>query len=414
MTKRKSKSLPSKALRDRAIDQMTAKPAASRGTRSGSAHPETTLAEYRQELAIHQVELELQNEELRAARLELEAGLDRYTQLFDFAPIGYATLAADGTVRELNHVGASFLFENRSRLIGKRFGLFVAPSDRAAFNELLRVVLESDQKETCELRLRNLGDSQAVVRITAVTLAGAEPTILVAFEDITAQKLAEERLLRADLALREADRRKDEFLAVLSHELRTPLSTLLMYGQLLRQGTMDPNRVRVAAEAIERAARIQARLIDDLLDVSRIVAGKLSMQIDEVNLAAVARAALDAVAKEAERRRISIEYTFDAAVPLVSGGYGAPAAGHHEPFDQCHQVHAPGGQIRLKLKVLGDLRAHPGRGQRRRHRCDFLTPHLRAVLAGRPERDAQDRRARARALDRAIHHRGASRHDSGA
>src|SRR5262245_19505478 len=76
--------------------------------RSGIVEP---VDRYRQELEIHQVELELQNEELRTARIELEAGLDRYTQLFDFAPIGYALLDREGVIRALNHVGAGHLYE---------------------------------------------------------------------------------------------------------------------------------------------------------------------------------------------------------------------------------------------------------------------------------------------------------------
>jgi two-component system, chemotaxis family, CheB/CheR fusion protein len=314
MPKRQPKAFPSTSVLQSALERMAA-------SQKGDAPPrgDTKTTDYPQELAIHQVELELQNEELRAARLELEAGLDRYTQLFDFAPIGYATLDVDGIVREMNHVGASLLYDSRSRLIGKRFGLFVAPPDRTVFHELLEQVVRTNEKQAGELRLVSVSEERPIVRVTAVSLAGAKPTILIAFEDITAQKRAEERLLHADLVLREADRRKDEFLAVLSHELRTPLSTLLMYGQLLRQGGMDQEKIHTAAGAIERAARVQARLIDDLLDVSRIVAGKLNMQVDQVNLASVARAALESVMKEAEKKRITIESVFDATAPVILG-----------------------------------------------------------------------------------------------
>jgi PAS domain S-box-containing protein len=310
--KRKSKGGERNDLRRRAMDLLR--------TRVGNQNGHTDRdAMQRQELEIHRVELELQNEELRAARGELEAGLDRYTQLFDFAPIGYATLDEDGTIREINHVGASLLYESRSRLIGKRFALMVSPADRASFNELFRKALESDTRETRELELMYLSDERPTVRFTVASLAGAKPTVLLAFEDISPQKQAERRLLRADAALREADRRKDEFLAVLSHELRTPLSTLLMYGQLLRAGGLDAEKIHDAAEAIERSARVQARLIDDLLDVSRIVAGKLTMRVAEVNVVAVARAALDAVRESAERKGIELLADFEARPPLVLG-----------------------------------------------------------------------------------------------
>src|SRR5689334_4189823 len=114
MTKRKRTPFDSTQLRKRAIEVLGKKSA--RGSASEGA-----LTRDKQELDIHRVELDLQNEELRRARSELETALDRYVQLFDFAPIGYATVSADGSVREMNHVGAGLLYERRSRLMGKRF-----------------------------------------------------------------------------------------------------------------------------------------------------------------------------------------------------------------------------------------------------------------------------------------------------
>jgi CheY-like chemotaxis protein len=92
-----------------------------------------------------------------------------------------------------------------------------------------------------------------------------------------------------------------------------------MYGQLLRQGGLDEDRIRTAAEAIERAARVQARLIDDLLDVSRIVSGKMRMQVDQVNLIDITRAALATVEREAERKRVEIVPDFEPSVPAIAG-----------------------------------------------------------------------------------------------
>jgi PAS domain S-box-containing protein len=308
----------------------------------------------RQEIEIHRVELELQNEELRAARTELEAGLDRYTQLFDFAPIGYATLDEDGTIHEINHVGAALLFENRSRLIGRRFVSVVSPPHRPSFDELFRTVLESDRRETRELELVTLSEERPTVRFTAASLAGAKPTVLVAFEDISTQKRAEQRILRADAALREADRRKDEFLAVLSHELRTPLSTLLMYGQLLRAGGLDAEKIHTAAEAIERSARVQARLIDDLLDVSRIVTGKLTMRVAGVNLIGVGRAALDAVHESAERKRVEIIPDFEPRVSLVLGDAERLQQVVVNLLVNAIKFTPTGGNVRLRVGQRGD------------------------------------------------------------
>jgi PAS domain S-box-containing protein len=105
------------------------------------------------ELQVHQIELEMQNEELREARAEIEAGLERYTNLYEFAPVGYFTLARDGTIRQTNLRGANLLGMERSRLIGARFDLFITDIDHPTFNTFIKKVFESQAKETCEVAL---------------------------------------------------------------------------------------------------------------------------------------------------------------------------------------------------------------------------------------------------------------------
>jgi PAS domain S-box-containing protein len=114
--------------------------------------------------------------------------------------------------------------------------------------------------------------------------------------DITERKRAEEDLRRANFALAEADRRKDEFLAMLAHELRNPLSVIGGASEILqRPGGMEPE-VQRAREAIERQARHMARLVDDLLDVSRVTQGKIALKNERVPLADVLRHAAEATA----------------------------------------------------------------------------------------------------------------------
>jgi PAS domain S-box-containing protein len=311
MRKRASGPTVASVLRKRAEGRL-----ARRGASHGDAPEPSQLL---QELEIHRVELEMQNEQLRTTQTELAEGLDRYTQLFDFAPIGYATLDPTGAVLQMNHVGATLLGKSRAHLVGRAFMSYVAKPHRAAFISLLKNVLTDNLKKACEVELvRELAD-RPTVRLTATTLAGKEPTVLLAFEDISAQKRAELALRRADDELREADRRKDQFLAVLSHELRTPLSSLLLYGQLLQRTRLDEAGIRRTGEMIERAAKAQSRLIEDLLDVSRIAAGKLSMRRDEVSLGATVRAAVEAVAGEARKRSIDLAVAIDPGVPPVIG-----------------------------------------------------------------------------------------------
>ena len=109
------------------------------------------------ELEVHQIQLEMQNEELQRTRGEVEAILAQYTDLYDFAPVGYFTLGRDGAIRRVNLTGASLLGVERIGLSGRRFGLFVSEEARPAFNAFLDKVFASQAKETCEVALLKEG-----------------------------------------------------------------------------------------------------------------------------------------------------------------------------------------------------------------------------------------------------------------
>jgi signal transduction histidine kinase/ActR/RegA family two-component response regulator len=124
---------------------------------------------------------------------------------------------------------------------------------------------------------------------------------------------------RADLLDREqqANRLKDEFLATLSHELRTPLNAIVGWVHLLRRGQLPQEEVQHALERIDRNAHAQARLVQDLLDVSRITSGKLLLDIREMDLAAVALNAIDACRPAAEARQVILVAQFSGTFPTM-------------------------------------------------------------------------------------------------
>jgi signal transduction histidine kinase len=135
------------------------------------------------------------------------------------------------------------------------------------------------------------------------------------------RNMLEVRLLH--LELKNANRLKDEFLATVSHELRTPLSAILGWVRMLRSERLPPNRAKHAGAVIEHNASVLAHLIDDLLDVSRIVAGTLRLESKPVDLVAVARAALDTVRPMAVTRKVRLGFSPDRpAIGTVSGDAG--------------------------------------------------------------------------------------------
>ncbi|NDG98110.1 MAG: hypothetical protein EBY11_09245, partial [Proteobacteria bacterium] len=107
----------------------------------------------------------MQNKELRAAQVRSTEHLERYTDLYDFAPVGYFTFTTDGTVRAVNLLGATLAGLERGRLVGRRFGLFVNEADRGKFSDFLKCVLTSEGKQSCEVRLAHEGTVPRDVKI---------------------------------------------------------------------------------------------------------------------------------------------------------------------------------------------------------------------------------------------------------
>jgi len=128
-----------------------------------------------------------------------------------------------------------------------------------------------------------------------------------------------EELRQARLQAEEANRLKDEFLATLSHELRTPLNAILGWSQMLQSQHLDESEAKKALATIERSARAQNQLIDDLLDVSRIITGKLRLDVRAVDLGSVIMAAVDAVRPAAEAKNIRLQTLLDPQAGLISG-----------------------------------------------------------------------------------------------
>jgi diguanylate cyclase (GGDEF)-like protein/PAS domain S-box-containing protein len=159
--------------------------------RKKSLITETDTLRLVHELEVHQIELEMQNEELARARGEMKTLLDQYTDLYDFAPVGYFTLAHDGIITQVNLTGASLLGAERGKLLKRRFGLFVDPQSRPAFTAFLEKVFDGDEKETCEVKLLKEKAESFWAQIEAVR---DDQMCRVIVSDITERKLAGENL----------------------------------------------------------------------------------------------------------------------------------------------------------------------------------------------------------------------------
>jgi len=117
------------------------------------------------ELQVHQIELELQNEALREARLQVEEAAERYADFYDFAPVGYVTLDRSGNICQCNLALASLLGRNRARLVGARFGFSVAMAEREMFANFLRQVFDQGSEHSCDLTLIRSDDAKPGIRV---------------------------------------------------------------------------------------------------------------------------------------------------------------------------------------------------------------------------------------------------------
>ncbi len=158
---------------------------------------------------------------------------------------------------------------------------------------------------------------------TSISISRHAAALMRSEQDL--RTLAEERsrLLESERAARsEAERAstmKDEFLATLSHELRTPLSAILGWSQLLRSNSLSGDEIQQGTEAIERNARLQTQLIEDLLDMSRIVSGKIRLDVQRVDLASIVDSTIDSVRHSAEAKHIQLRKVIDPYAGHVSG-----------------------------------------------------------------------------------------------
>ena len=206
---RKKQAAPDAAaeLRRQAEERLDGLSAAAAAAAAAASPAPEDLAAAVHELRVHQIELEMQNEELRRAQLELEAQREKYFALFDRAPVGYLTIGDKGIVGDANFTAARLLGVERQMLVGQPFSAFVIAADRDAYYLHLRKLEKTEAPQSRELRLQRVGAGPFWARIEGQPRRGADGETLsfwVTFTDISARKRAEEALLRSEEQLARA------------------------------------------------------------------------------------------------------------------------------------------------------------------------------------------------------------------
>ena len=289
------------------------------------------LAELVHEIQVHQEELDAQNHQLIETQRALEESRDRYVDLYDFAPIGYMTISPSGMIREINLTGATLLGRDRNRIVGLPFNVFVTSADKPTFSEHLTQCRQIEHGGVLtELTLMTA--TPTVVQLVTRRHRGStsqEPVFLTAIIDITARKTLERERREAEdardklsrdreLARARADA-KDHFLATLSHELRTPLTPIVATMSNHRLISLAPEPLRTALHTVQRNLDLEVRLIDDLLDVTRISRDRLVLTHEQVDVHVVVQEVVDMLRPEIQRRDIKVTTSLDAPKHFVVG-----------------------------------------------------------------------------------------------
>jgi PAS domain S-box-containing protein len=205
------------------------------------------------------------------------------------------------------------------RISTDEWGRFTHPDDLARMTAHLGAVLAGTEPAAADYRIVTVdGRTRWLSYAGRLQRTPAGERLLGTVLDITARKRDEIALRDAMAAAQSANRLKDDFLATLSHELRTPLTAILGYARLLRGGSVPPEMQRRAIDVIERNARAQADLVEELLDMSRVSAGKVLLETELVTVAAILQDAVDALRPSAESKDVHIAVDASPDIPLVA------------------------------------------------------------------------------------------------
>jgi len=210
------------------------------------------------ELRVHQIELEMQNEELRRTQQELEASRERYFDLYDLAPVGYFTLSEQGLILEATLTAAKLFGVARSVLVKQPLSRFILPEDQDIHYRHRKALLETGAPQSWELRVLRKDATPLWVRVEATTAQGIEgsPVWRAVVSDITESKQAEWALKTTNAELR-------EFAFALTHDLQEPLRMVVNFTQLLAEekaGKLGEDGDKYISYSVEGALRIEALL----------------------------------------------------------------------------------------------------------------------------------------------------------
>jgi hypothetical protein len=308
------------------------------------------------------VEVKQQATQLAAVNTELSKSEERFRTLCACSPLGIYVADVEGRCTYINPRCQAICGLTLEENLAEVWQREVHPEDRDRVVADWLAWIKESQEYSNEFRLAGSENVRWIhVQSSPMfsdlgKLIGHVGTV----RDITDRKQAEEergRLIREQVARQEAERAnqmKDEFLAILSHELRTPLNAILGWSRLLRVKKFDEETIDKALETIERNAKSQAQLIEDILDVSRILRGKLNLNKHPIRLESVIELAIDSLQPLAEEKSIVLELTSSPNVGEVIGDFDRLQQIVWNLLSNAIKFTQEEGKVEVRLESVGD------------------------------------------------------------
>lgn len=318
--------------------------------------PPKDMQQVLHELTVHQIELEMQNEELHSAQMELDAARARYFNLYDLAPVGYLTLSEKGLIIESNLTAAKLLGVARGALVMKPISGFILKEDQDIYYLHRRQLMETGVPQSGELRmLKNDGTVfWAHLQATGARAVDGSRVCRVVVSDITYLKQREEELSAAKETAERANFAKSQFLANMSHEIRTPLNGIMGTLQVLQMTALTEAQ-KEYIEVTRASSEALLTVLNDILDYSKIEAGRMELENTVFNLKTVLEDSVRLFSLSAAEKGLKMATDIGGDVPKILIG---------DPF-RLRQVlsnlignavkYTHEGRIDVSVLVIGDL-----------------------------------------------------------
>ncbi len=237
------------------------------------------------ELEVHQIELELQNEELVIAKENAERAGEKFTELYDFAPSGYFTLNAEGDIVHLNLAGAQMLGKERMRLVNSRFALFLTNGTRLVFMDFLDEVFNSKSIKSCEVSINNNDQLTTHLQLTGILAMDGKHSLISAL-DISGRKMAEKAMKESE-ELQKLNATKDKFFSIIAHDLKSPFNSIMGFSELLVEQITEKNYdgIEKYAGIILQSSQRAMDLLMNLMEWSHTQSGQMTFNPERFDLA---------------------------------------------------------------------------------------------------------------------------------